>query len=219
MIKHVVSSIVIASALAVAAQAGTSDKTISQPATSLDYGTGAYVAVQGGFNAAQDTFSQGNESTKSQVGGFGGLKAGYVFNTGLVRPAVEFDGFYNGFAQDLNVQSYGKVGRYDANSGAYLVNALAKLNLGAFQPYAGAGIGGYTAEGKVSLIDGTQASSGDKTSWAWQIVAGADYYFTPTMSVFAEYKFLNYMNSSSWSPSNDDRFGQQLAGAGVRFHF
>ena len=34
---------------------------------------------------------------KHDVGFFGGIKLGYVFGTGVVRPTVEGDFFYNGF--------------------------------------------------------------------------------------------------------------------------
>lgn len=219
MIKHLVSSIAIASALVLTANAGTPDKTITQPMTSVDYGTGPYVAVQGGFNAGQDKlhFADGFVTGKSGLGGFGGVKAGYGFGTGIVSPAVEFDGFYNRFGQDTYASGFGKTAKVDYDSGAFLVNALARVNLGVFQPYVGAGIGGYTAEGFEKAVDGFRADSGERASWAWQIVAGADYYVTHSMSVFAEYKFLNYMDASYLT--GDNRFGQQLAGAGVRFHF
>ena len=34
---------------------------------------------------------------KNDVGFFGGIKLGYVFGSGVVRPTVEGDFFYNGF--------------------------------------------------------------------------------------------------------------------------
>ncbi len=34
---------------------------------------------------------------KNDVGFFGGVKLGYVFGSGVVRPTVEGDFFYNGF--------------------------------------------------------------------------------------------------------------------------
>jgi opacity protein-like surface antigen len=224
MTNHIVSSIAIACALAVTAHAGTS--TISPSASTVNYGSGPYVALQGGFNAGQDTFNDGAIFTNSAVGGFGGLKAGYVFPCkGLVRPAVEFDGFYNGFSQRINAPYVAPVyGSLAVKSAAYMINGiarfnLARFNLAAFQPYAGAGIGVYTAEGDYSYTDGYFYTGGESTSWAWQIVAGADYYFTPTISVFAEYKFLNYMDAVSSNLSTQNRLGQQLAGMGVRFHF
>jgi hypothetical protein len=57
MTNHIVSSIAIACALAVTAHAGTS--TISPSASTVNYGSGPYVALQGGFNAGQDTFNDG----------------------------------------------------------------------------------------------------------------------------------------------------------------
>ena len=66
-----------------------------------------------GANVYQDrggnrTFTQDNPnllgfgdtlelSPKNDVGFFGGIKLGYVFGTGVVRPTVEGDFFYNGF--------------------------------------------------------------------------------------------------------------------------
>src|SRR5437879_5145078 len=53
---------------------------------------------------------------------------------------------------------------------------------------------------------------------AWQIIAGSDYYWTPKFSTFIEYKFLEY--TSTQIDTNHSRvLGQQLIGAGVRFHF
>ena len=39
---------------------------------------------------------------KNDVGFFGGIKLGYVFGTGVVRPTVEGDFFYNGFRGGAN---------------------------------------------------------------------------------------------------------------------
>ena len=53
---------------------------------------------------------------------------------------------------------------------------------------------------------------------AWQIIAGSDYYWTPKFSTFIEYKFLEY--TSTQIDTNQSRvLGQQLVGAGLRFHF
>src|SRR5205807_4092866 len=45
-------------------------------------------------------------SPKNDVGFFGGIKLGYVFGTGVVRPTVEGDFFYNGFrgGADFNLR-------------------------------------------------------------------------------------------------------------------
>ena len=216
--KHIIPSVAFVLSTAVAAFAGPSAKTISEPATTVDYGTGAYIALQAGLNLSQNTFTapaDSNISSKSLVGGFGGLKGGYVFGKGLIRPAVEADVFYNGFSQDLYAKGFGKFSSTRVDSAAYLVNGIARINLGRFQPYAGLGIGGYTADAGGSY-GGTVL---DKTTsdWAWQAIGGLDYYVTPSISVFTEYKFLNYMNS--WDRVGHNSFSQHLAGAGVRFHF
>src|SRR6266508_2335378 len=77
------------------------------------YGLGFYGACDAGENIYQDrgdtrTFTQDNPNLlgfgytlevdpKNDVGFFGGIKLGYVFGTGVVRPTVEGDFFYNGF--------------------------------------------------------------------------------------------------------------------------
>ena len=77
------------------------------------YGTGFYGAIDMGANVYQNrggdrTFTDDRLDTeffgdtltispKNDVGFFGGIKLGYVFGTGVVRPTVEGDFFYNGF--------------------------------------------------------------------------------------------------------------------------
>src|SRR5207248_3887506 len=104
-------------------------------------------------------------STKNDVGFFGGVKLGYVFGTGIVRATIEGDFFYNGFrdgahstlnevfspcplcecpfcpveiltTRERDVSTW-------INSGAFLANFILRFNFGRFQPYAGAGVGGY----------------------------------------------------------------------------
>jgi len=195
-------------------------------------GRGFYVGVQGGVNLYQTTASDSGDgdkfSSKSNVGGFGGLKFGYIMGTSLdtIRPAFEYEGFYNGFSQSLNGDLLGNKfdnGKLTVNSGAFLINGILRFALGSFQPYFGAGAGIYTADESVKIddfnidVDGVKTRVGVDTSvhstgFAWQVVVGADYFIVQDVSVFTEYKFLNYMDSGS-------RLGQQLVGAGVRFHF
>jgi predicted porin len=70
---------------------------------------------------------------------------------------------------------------------------------------------------------------------AWQVIAGADYYWTPKFSTFIEYHFLDYTSDTLVvvRESGQRRFirgverefdvnfdvKQHLVGAGVRFHF
>ena len=82
-----------------------------------NYGVGFYGAIDMGANVYQDrggtrTFTGDNRlidptdrdfdatlevDPKNDVGFFGGIKLGYVFGTGVVRPTIEGDFFYNGF--------------------------------------------------------------------------------------------------------------------------
>jgi len=102
-------------------------------------------------------------------------------------------------------------------------NFILRFAFGRFQPYAGAGVGIYDAESAgvdISGPRGTFNGSGGQShaDLAWQIIAGADYYWTPHVSTFIEYKFLDY--TSTQIETNQSRnLGQQLVGAGLRFNF
>src|SRR5438067_2930429 len=94
--------------------------------------------------------------TKNDVGFFGGIKLGYVFGTGVIRPTVEGDFFYNGFRGGGNFtvrDSFGDVlAQRNAttwiNTGAFMGNFILRFAPGnqKFQPYVGAGVGVYYAE-------------------------------------------------------------------------
>lgn len=206
------------------------------PAGTL-YGTGFYGGVQVGANLYQH-IDQGSDlaglpvsiDLTSNVGIFAGLKLGYVIGTGSVRPAIEFDGYYNGFETDIGFRAdVGGVrvrgdGTATTHSGAFLANFLLRLNCQSrFQPYLGAGVGLYYAQDDSSVTARaggarvTASASSDSTGLAWQAVAGSDYYFTEKMSVFVEYKFLNYENIDSDLSGGAIR--QHLLGLGVRLHF
>jgi opacity protein-like surface antigen len=216
------------------------------------YGLGFYGAIDAGANVFQNrgdtrTFTDDNPNSpffgdslevnpKNDVGFFGGIKLGYVFGTGIVRPAVEGDFFYNGFRGGANFTLRDSFDNVVAqrnvttwiNTGAFMANFILRFAPGnqRFQPYAGAGVGIYYAEsagtevvdpvtGRVPFNTGGGRSHADL---AWQIVAGSDYYWTPKLSTFIEYKFLNY--TSTQIDTNQDRdLRQHLVGAGVRLHF
>ena len=230
--KQLLTLVAASAALSGAVFAGPAveSKTIAPPVPEV-YGTGWYGALQGGVNAYQDLgggrefSSHGTRITahaESDVGGFGGIKLGYVFGTGTVRPALEADLFYNGVDASVNASANGRTVNVGAriDSGAFMANSLLRFSFQRFQPYVGFGLGCYVAQGNDGSvkIDGSTKATGLHTNstdgLAWQIVAGADYYFTPKLSVFIEYKFLNYVDCVL-----DKTAEQQLIGAGVRFHF
>ena len=243
--------------IAASLQAGTEVyKQVAPPPPPPMYGLGFYGAIDAGANIYQDrggtrTFNGDNRlldqtdrdfgatlevNPKNDVGFFGGIKLGYVFGSGVVRPAIEGDFFYNGFrgGADFTLRD-----RFDdviaerdvttwINTGTFMGNFILRFAPGnqKFQPYVGAGVGIYYAEsagvevvdpvtGRVPVNTGGGASHADL---AWQIIAGSDYYFTPKMSAFIEYKFLQYTSTQINTRQNRD-LNQQLLGAGVRFHF
>src|SRR5881396_623082 len=225
-------------------------KQVAPPPPPELYGLGFYGAIDMGANVYQNrgdtrTFTQDNPNLlgfgdtltvdpKNDVGFFGGIKLGYVFLTGVVRPTIEGDFFYNGFRGGANFtlrDSFGDVlAQRDAttwiNSGAFMGNFILRFAFGRFQPYVGAGVGIYYAEsagtevrnpvtGNVPINTGGGQSHADL---AWQIIAGSDYYWTPKFSTFIEYHFLNY--TSTQIDTREDRdLRQHLVGAGVRVHF
>src|SRR6185295_11555128 len=227
-------------------------KQAAPPPPPPNYGVGFYGAIDLGANVYQDrggnrTFTQDNPNLlgfgdtltvdpKNDVGFFGGIKLGYVFGTGVVRPTVEGDFFYNGFRGGANFTLRDSFGDVVAqrnvntwiNTGAFMFNFILRFAPGnqRFQPYAGAGVGVYYAEsaglevvdpvtGRVPVNTGGGRSHADL---AWDVVAGSDYFFNPNFSAFIEYKYLNY-TSTQIDTREDRNLGQHLVGAGVRFFF
>jgi opacity protein-like surface antigen len=234
-------------------------KQVAPPPPPL-YGTGFYGAIDLGANIYQNrggnqTFTDDNPNSpffgstldvdpKNDVGFFGGIKLGYVFGTGWIRPTLEGDFFYNGFrggadftlneaftpcpgcatiltTRERDVTTW-------INTGAFLGNFILRFAPGnqKFQPYFGAGVGVYYAESAgteiVNPITGTvPVNTGGGRSHAdlaFDVVAGSDYFFTPNFSAFIEYKFLDY-TSTQIDTRQDRDLKQQLLGAGVRYFF
>lgn len=205
-----------------------------EPSTSAN-GQGFYFGLQGGINAWQnyegtERFSIGGSSVaverKEKVGGFGGIKLGYAFGQGAIRQAVELDAFYNGVDSDIELRINRKrvadlSERYD--TGAFLLNYLIKFDLGSLQPYIGAGAGTWVGQASdlrltVPGVGSIRQSNNDtEVGFAWQAVAGSELFFTESVSFFLEYKWLNYQNTDIIGAN--DRVGQHLVGAGLKFFF
>src|SRR5881398_686022 len=251
MKKFSILTSVLVGLLTVSLQAGeaVAYKQVAPPPPEL-YGLGFYGAIDMGANVYQNrggdrTFTDDRVGTedfgyslevdpKNDVGFFGGIKLGYVFGTGVVRPTLEGDFFYNGFrgGADFTLRDpfSNVVAQRDLttwiNTGAFMGNFILRFAFGRFQPYAGAGVGIYYAEsagaevvdpvtGRVPINTGGGQSHADL---AWQVIAGSDYYWTPKFSTFIEYHYLDY--TSTQINTNDSRdMGQHLVGAGVRVHF
>ena len=213
------------------------------------YGTGFYGAIDLGANVYQDlpgsrTFTDDDPhspffgeslevSPQHNVGFFGGLKLGYVFGTGVIRPTIELDSFYNGFDTDTDFTLRDPLGnvirRSSSNnrldSGVWLGNFILRFAPGdqRFQPYIGGGLGGYYASTDGFSFTGPNGetfngSGRSHADFAFDALAGADYFFSPNVSAFVEYKFLEY-TSSQIDTGENRSLGQHLVGAGVRFFF
>jgi len=230
---HILSTLTLAALLAARVNAGPAPAPAPQPPSEI-YGQGWYGAIDLGANIYQDrggvrNFADANGNTlrldpNNDTGFFGGIKIGYVFGTGPVRFALEEDLFYNGWktGADIALRLNGVTTNTNANvrinSGAFMTNGLIRFASGKFQPYIGFGIGAYYAESAGGNFGPFNVSGGaSHADFAWQAIAGADYYFNPKMSMFIEYKFLEYTAQPQWGDSRV--LGQQLLGAGVRFHF
>jgi len=215
-------------------------KSVSPAPPSEVFGTGFYMALDMGANVYQDrggsrTFANEFGDTlvidpKNDVGFYGGIKAGWVFGTGVFRPAIEADLFYNGFrgGADATLTEGGVVTRTGSgtsyiNTGAFMSNFIAKFAFDRFQPYVGGGVGVYYAESAGFDFNGTRGNFGTSggashADFAWQVIAGADYYWNPKWSTFFEYHYLDY-TSTQFETSESRDLGQHLVGAGMRFHF
>jgi opacity protein-like surface antigen len=235
MKRNVLLTAVSAAVLAATSFAGETTYAPSKgvvPPAPVYYGTGFYLGLQAGINAYQDfggtrRFDVGDNEIslepREKIGFVGGVKAGYVFGTSTVRPAIEADLYYNGVEADLDARANGNDLDFNADaklhSGAFMGNFLVRFAFDRFQPYLGGGLGGYYAEAsdaEVTIGGRTrEVSTGSTSGFAWQLIGGADYYFTEKFSAFLEYKFLNYEDAGV----NDDRLSQHLVVLGLRWHF
>src|SRR6478672_2500409 len=120
MKKLLFATVVLTGLLAASVKAGPAVeyKQVAPPPPPL-YGLGFYGAIDAGANVYQNTFDSRtftqddpglpffgyslDAHPQHDVGVFGGIKLGYVFGTGLVRPTLEGDFFYNGFNLGANL--------------------------------------------------------------------------------------------------------------------
>jgi opacity protein-like surface antigen len=190
------------------------------------FGVGPYAAIDAGANMYNDVGSNGSPDfllhQDPNTAGFAGGKVGYVFGTGVIRFAVEEDVFYNGIAFNAAVIDRRTGTQLLHNSEGvdsinFMSNAIASFSfpgLPQLQPYAGAGVGAYYAFNKAT--DLKLGNSLANKGFAWDAIAGVDYYFTPKISTFVEYKFLDDVDVNI---NLNHNVGQHLIGGGVRFHF
>ena len=160
MKKLLFSTIALTALVAASAKAGPAVeyKQVAPPPPPELYGLGFYGAIDMGANLYQNrgdnrTFTQDDLNSpffgysldvnpKNDVGFFGGVKLGYVFGTGIVRPTIEGDFFYNGFRGGADFTLNDPFGNVAAernlttwiNTGAFMGNFILRFNSGDFNP-------------------------------------------------------------------------------------
>ena len=208
------------------------------PHTTAACGTGWYLGLQGGANVYQD-FGGDREQTvngvpvtvgvNDHIGGYGGIKLGYIFGEGEWRFGLEEDLYYNG----VDANAFARINNNEVASASALLNTAAFMtylqlkyapNGGCgLQPYIFGGVGGWWGEvgGDLDVtVNGINRSIGSKRDnggFAFDLGAGCDYYFSPKWGVFVEYKFLDYTNAGN--EFTNSNVGQHLVGGGLKFHF
>src|SRR5215468_9048108 len=152
MKKLLFSTIALTGLLAASLRAGPAVdyKQVAPPPPPV-YGLGFYGAIDMGANVYQNrggnrTFTDNNPDSeffgstldvnpKNDVGFYGGIKLGYVFGTGVLRPTIEGDWFYNGFRGGANFTLREADGDFIAqrnvttwvNTAAFMFNFILRL--------------------------------------------------------------------------------------------
>jgi len=201
-----------------------------------------YVGAYGGMNFMQDGIqgyrywrenADTSISKSKKIGWDAGLKVGYDFDpAATVRPVLEAEWLVSGFNQDLKVagEDWWEKQKTNTLTTALMVNALAKFNAGAFQPYFGAGAGFYHMS-----MDAKNWCNNHKTyhkdfglnaaGFAWQAIAGTDFKLDANWALFVEYKWLAmHIPDAKNKPWERDGYtkslmAQQQVNLGVRYSF
>jgi opacity protein-like surface antigen len=243
--------------------AGTDSKDMKSMTQASQPGSdaGFYVAAYGGVNFSTD---YGNKRTvlstaggsninvtpdaiHSDVGGVGGIKGGYNFESfgvaeGLrLQPAVEVEGLYIGMRSKDTFGTPGGASFNDTtsyNNAAGLVNGIIRFKiadgcLSHFVPYIGVGAGVEYVTSHTDLSSNTgihPGNAGDQDiDFAAQALAGVDYNLNQHWTLFTEYKFVDALGTDLKSSSvtrggsdyrfKPDQLAQQLATVGVKYNF
>ncbi len=155
-------------------------------------------------------------------GGLLGLKGGWLFpDSGLFKFALEAEVLYTGGKLEGEGSLDGVPLVVDTNFGAWvmMVGGMVRLDLGAFEPYVGLGIGGvrFDTNDSTGTIGGEDVSVEDVGDWGWayQLLVGGEFMlFNDRLGLFAEYKYMSFQSIEAITD-----FRQHVFGGGVRVHF
>jgi len=234
----------------------TTDHKDMKQMSQTNYGSdaGFYIAAYGGANFSTDYgnrhaslggTSATPENIHSEVGGVGGIKGGYNFESfevcnGLrLQPAVEGEALYIGMGSKFPSRVGGAVALNDStswNNAAGFINGILRFKLtdsGSFfsrlTPYIGVGVGVEWLTSHTDLYAGGANLGGvsdDEVDLAAQGLVGLDYNLNSHWTIFTEYKFVDAIGASlnSGTPAGEYRFSpdqiqQNLATVGVKYNF
>lgn len=227
-----------------------------QPITNVTSDAGFYVGVYGGVNYStnygnrRSVYSGGGanadvtpDRNHSDIGGVGGIKFGYKFNSVPVcdklslQPAIEAEALYIGNTDTIHgatpILGGGYVKKDSYNSAGGFVNSVLYFkNPSKFTPYLGVGIGVeyITSHGDISTGFGKVTGiNSDSVDPAVQGLAGVNYDINSHWTLFTEYKFIdafatNLKTSDVAGSGIDYRFkpdqvAQQIATVGLKYNF
>jgi opacity protein-like surface antigen len=260
-LKFIVSTVLLAM-LSLSAHAGDAAKDLKEfsitPPMIRSEG-GLYVAAYGGANFStsygnkREVLSQnganvdiGPGHVHSDVGGVGGIKVGYNFDSFDIcqgfhlQPAVEGEAFYIGAdsTSQINPSIAPATEKISYNSADFFANGLIRFKIDGSPvvPYIGLGVGlqYITIHGEQNF-DGTPFKvtglTGDDVDFAAQVLGGVDYQVFPHWTLFTEYKFVDAIGTNTSAPwagffgpgvtyrFKPDQIAQQLATAGLKYNF
>jgi len=160
--------------------------------------------------------------------GFDGDTTRQVDDHFTLLPSIEYEFLY--LNRELDGQAAGGE-RVDTDftASVFSVNPILRAQYYMFRPYVGFGVGGAYLEahgpefvspgGVVSRNSGTP----DDIALALQAIAGTDVFITKHISLFGEYKFLNFLDPNFSTPTVEfkakDFISENLLTAGIRYHF
>lgn len=193
----------------------------SQSISARQFGTAFFTEAEGG-PLAVNAFGTIHSSSAGLVGGQLGYQWSEIpltlFSSMTLAPAAELEGYYIGkttfTGHEINndttrLPEHDFLSSYPLQTGAFLVNAVANLNLASqpkWHPYVGAGIGAgilsisnatalQTSPPEEGVNHYNSDTSSSDSAFAAQVKVGLNYQFTDNISVFGEYRWLYVSNT------------------------
>jgi len=257
MNKTMLTAAVLLTAITVSVQAGTDTKDMKEiaPVTAPVSDAAFYVAAYGGANFSDSygnkrevlsfggaNLDVGANHTHTGLGGVGGIKVGYQFDSYEItegfrlQPAVEGEALYIGGESEQNIIFGIDHEKFSYNSADFLVNGIVRFKIEGcpVTPYVGVGVGlqyiTVHGEGNIPLLGAHITGFDDQDiDFAAQALAGLDFKLCDHWTLFGEYKFIDALGTNLSLPVTavpgltyrfkPDQIAQQLATMGIKYDF